>query len=82
MVPEHAEYCRQMKAMMEMMKKAATPAIDGGHGPSKAASGSIPGKIASFAWTFAERPTSIRVQDPGHYEDGTKGAIVREVREA
>ena len=75
-VPEHAEHRRQMKALMEMMKK-------GGHAGHSMADmaheGGVwvdPGKTASFVWTFARTSDlEFACNIPGHYEEGMKGTI-------
>ena len=75
-MPEHAEHRRQMKAMMEMMKKGGH---DGHSMADIAHEGGVwvdPGKTASFVWTFARTADlEFACNIQGHYEDGMKGAI-------
>lgn len=75
-VADHAEHRRQMKAMLDQMKK-------GGHAGHSMADmaheGGVwvdPGKTANFVWTFVRTGNlEFACNIPGHYEDGMKGPV-------
>ena len=73
---EHAEHRQMMRAMMQQHKAGghahAMPMMDA----HESGVSVLPGKTASFVWTFARTPLLEFACDiPGHYEDGMHGAI-------